>query len=258
MPDFGKLAAGGAGGFFEAMYAAMGQAFFTLSIGIGSMEIFGSYTSRDKSLTGESLRIAGLDTGVALMAGLVIFPACFAFGVEPGAGPGLVFMTLPVVFDQMPLGQLWCALFFLFLSFAALSTIIAVFENIMSFSMDQWGISRKRAVAINGSLLFVLSLPCVLGFNVWSDFVVPAIGDVQGIEDFIVSNNLLPIGALVFLMFCTSKRGWGWKNFIAEADTGAGAKFPKWAYGYMKYVVPVLILVVLVMGWLPVVTTWFS
>ncbi|MBQ9004713.1 MAG: sodium-dependent transporter [Eggerthellaceae bacterium] len=258
MPDFGKLTAGGAGGFFEAMYAAMGQAFFTLSIGIGSMEIFGSYTSRDKSLTGESLRVAGLDTGVALMAGLVIFPSCFAFGVEPGAGPGLVFMTLPVVFDQMPLGQLWCALFFLFLSFAALSTIIAVFENIMSFSMDQWGISRKRAVAINGTLLFVLSLPCVLGFNVWSGFTVPVIGDIQGIEDFIVSNNLLPIGALVFLMFCTSKRGWGWKNFIAEADTGSGARFPKWAYGYMKYVVPALILVVLVMGWLPVVTTWVS
>ena len=257
-PDFGKLTAGGTGGFFEAMYAAMGQAFFTLSIGIGSMEIFGSYTSRDKTLTGEALRIAGLDTGVAIMAGLVIFPACFAFGVEPDAGPGLVFLTLPSVFDQMPLGQLWCSLFFLFLSFAALSTIIAVFENIMSFTMDQWGISRKRAVTINGICLFVLSVPCALGFNVWSGITLPGIGDIQGIEDFLVSNNLLPIGALVFLLFCTLKRGWGWKNFLAEADAGSGVKFPKWAYGYMKYVVPVLVVVVLVMGWVPVVTSWFS
>ena len=258
MPDFGKLTAGGPSGFFEAMYAAMGQAFFTLSIGIGSMEIFGSYTSRDKTLTGEALRIAGLDTGVALMAGLVIFPACFAFGVEPGAGPGLVFMTLPGVFDQMPLGQLWCALFFLFLSFAALSTIIAVFENIMSFTMDQWGISRKRAVAINGVCLFVLSIPCALGFNVLSGVTIPGIGDIQGIEDFLVSNNLLPIGSLVFLLFCVTKRGWGWKNFIAEADTGAGAKFPQWARVWVTYVIPVLIVFILVMGYVPIVTTWLG
>lgn len=258
MPDFDKLTAGGVGGFFEAAYAAMGQAFFTLSIGIGSMAIFGSYTSRDKSLTGESLRIAGLDTAVALMAGLVIFPACFAFGVEPGSGPGLVFLTLPGVFDQMPLGQLWCSLFFLFLSFTALSTIIAVFENIMSFTMDQWDIPRKRAVAINGVLLFVLSLPCVFGFNVLSDFTVPGIGDIQSVEDFLISNNILPIGSLVFLLFCTTKRGWGWQNFLAEADAGDGVKFPRWAYGYMKYVVPILIIVVLIMGWMPVVTSWIG
>ena len=258
MPDFGKLFAGGPGGFFEAMYAAMGQAFFTLSIGIGSMAIFGSYTSRDKTLTGESLRIAGLDTLVALMAGLVIFPACFAFGVEPTSGPGLVFMTLPGVFDQMPLGQLWCSLFFLFLSFAALSTIVAVFENIMSFTMDQWGVSRGRAVAINGTLLFVLSLPCALGFNVWSDFAIPGIGDIQGIEDFLVSNNLLPIGSLVFLLFCVSKRGWGWKNFIAEADAGQGPKFPKWARIWVTYGIPVLIVFILVMGYVPIVTTWIG
>lgn len=255
MPDFRKLAAGGAAGVFEAVYAAMGQAFFTLSIGIGSMAIFGSYTSRDKSLTGESLRIAGLDTLVALLAGFVIFPACFAFGVEPGSGPGLVFMTLPGVFDQMPLGQLWCSLFFLFLSFAALSTIIAVFENIMSFTMDQWGVSRKRAVAINGICLFVLSLPCALGFNVLSDFTIPGIGDIQGIEDFIVSNNLLPLGSLVFLLFCVTKRGWGWNNFIAEADSGDGVKFPQWARLWVTYVIPVLVVFILVMGYVPIVST---
>ena len=252
MPDFGKLFAGGPGGFFEAMYAAMGQAFFTLSLGIGSMAIFGSYTSRDKSLTGESLRIAGLDTGVALLAGLVIFPACFAFGVQPDSGPGLVFMTLPVVFDQMPLGQLWCSLFFLFLSFAALSTIIAVFENIMCFTMDEWGVSRGRAVAINGVLLFVLSLPCVFGFNVLSDFTIPGIGDIQGLEDFIVSNNLLPLGSLVFLLFCVSSFGWGWNNFLAEADMGEGAKFPRWARRWVTYGIPVLILFIWIMGYVTI------
>ena len=258
MPDFGKLAAGGFSGVIEAVYAAMGQAFFTLSLGIGSMAIFGSYTSRDKTLTGESLCIAGLDTLVALMAGLVIFPACFAFGVEPGSGPGLVFLTLPGVFDQMPLGQLWCSLFFLFLSFAALSTIIAVFENIMSFTMDQWGLSRGRAVAINGVLLFVLSLPCALGFNVLSDFTVPGIGDIQGIEDFLVSNNLLPIGSLVFLLFCTTKFGWGWDKFTAEADTGEGPKFPRWARVWVSYGIPVLIVFILVMGYIPIVSTWIG
>lgn len=258
MPDFGKLAAGGAGGVFEAVYAAMGHAFFTLSIGIGSMAIFGSYTSRDRTLTGEGMRVAGLDTLVALVAGLVILPACFAFGVEPDAGPSLVFITLPSVFEQMPLGQLWCSLFFLFLSFAALSTIIAVFENIMSFAMDEWGISRKRSVAINGVCLFVLSLPCVFGFNMLSDLTIPGIGDIQSIEDFLVSNIILPIGSLVFCMFCVSKKGWGWNNFLKEADTGTGVKFPAWARLWMNYGVPVLIVVVLVMGWVPVVSTWMG
>lgn len=258
LPDFGKLVAGGHDGLLEAVYAAMGQAFFTLSIGIGSMEIFGSYTSRDHTLTGEAVRIGALDTSVALLAGLVIFPACFAFGVEPGSGPSLVFLTLPSVFDQMPLGQLWCALFFLFLSFAALSTIVAVFENIMSFSMDQWGISRKQAVAINGVCLFVLSLPCALGFNVLAGFTVPGIGDIQAIEDFIVSNNLLPLGSLVFLLFCVTKRGWGWDAFIAEADAGTGLKFPQWARFWVKYIIPVLIVFILVMGYIPIVSTWLA
>ena len=158
----------------------------------------------------------------------------------------------------MPLGQLWCSLFFVFMSFAALSTIIAVFENIIAFSMDQWGITRGKSVAINGVLLIVLSLPCALGFNVWSDFALPGIGDIQSIEDFILSNNILPIGALVILLFCTSKRGWGWKNFIAEADTGKGARFPQWTRVYVKYVVPALIVVVLVMGWVPVISVWMG
>ena len=263
IPDFGKLFAGAtpverAATFAQAVYAAMGQAFFTMSIGIGSMMIFGSYIGRDRSLMGESLRVGALDTLVAIMAGLIIFPACSAFSVEPGSGPGLVFVTLPSVFEQMPLGQLWCSLFFLFMSFAALSTVIAVFETLIAFCIDQWGMSRLKAVAMNGVLLVVLSLPCALGFNVWSDFTVPGMGDIQGIEDFILSNNILPLGSLIVLLFCTSKRGWGWENFIAEADRGKGARFPQWAYGHMKYVVPVLIMVVLVMGWVPVVSTWLG
>ena len=261
VPDFGKLFAGDGLGaqlstFSEAVYAAMAQAFFTLSIGIGSMSIFGSYIGKDRSLFGEALRIGGLDTAVALVAGLIIFPACFAFGVTPDSGPGLVFVTLPSVFNQMWGGQVWGALFFVFMSFAALSTVITVFENIMSFTVDQWGISRRKAVAINGVLLAVLCLTCALGFNVWSGFEVPGLGNIQGIEDFIVSNNLLPLGALVFLAFCTWKRGWGWDKFIAEADTGAGVKFPAVLRLYMKYFVPVLVLIVIVMGWIPVVSAW--
>ena len=261
VPDFGKLFAGDGLGaqlstFSEAVYAAMAQAFFTLSIGIGSMSIFGSYIGKDHTLFGEALRIGGLDTFVALMAGLIIFPACFAFGVTPDSGPGLVFVTLPGVFNQMWGGQIWCALFFVFMSFAALSTVITVFENIMSFTVDQWGISRRKAVAINGVLLAVLCLPCALGFNVWSGFEVPGLGNIQGIEDFIVSNNLLPLGALVFLAFCTWKRGWGWDKFITEADTGAGVKFPAVLRLYMKYFVPVLVLIVIIMGWIPVVSAW--
>ena len=261
VPDFGKLFAGDGLGaqlstFSEAVYAAMAQAFFTLSIGIGSMSIFGSYIGKDRSLFGEALRIGGLDTAVALVAGLIIFPACFAFGVTPDSGPGLVFVTLPGVFNQMWGGQLWGTLFFLFMSFAALSSVIAVFENIMGFSIDQWGFSRRRAVIVNGIALFVLSVPCILGFNLWSGFEVPGIGNVQSLEDFLLSNNILLVGALVFLLFCVSKRGWGWESFIAEADTGEGARFPKAAYAYMKFVVPALIVVVFVAGWIPVLATW--
>ena len=263
IPDFGKLFAGNnlgeqLGTFGQAAYAAMGQSFFTMSLGIGSMLIFGSYIGKERSLTGESIRIGALDTFVALMAGLIIFPACFAFSVQPDAGPGLVFITLPSVFEQMPLGQLWCSLFFVFMSFAALSTIIAVFEGIIAFAMDQWGWSRGKSVAINGVAIIILSIPCALGFNLWSGFTIPGLGDIQGIEDFILSNNILPLGALIICLFCTSKKGWGWENFLAEADTGKGAKFPKWTRVYMKYVVPVLIIIVLIMGWVPVVSTWMA
>ncbi len=258
MPDFGKLFAGGWGTFADAVFAAMGQAFFTVSVGVGSMSIFGSYIDKRHRLAGEALRICGLDTAVALVAGLIIFPACFAFGVEPGSGPGLVFITLPSVFEQMPFGQLWGTLFFLFMSFAALSTVIAVFENIMSFGMDQWGWSRKKSCLVNGIALALLSLPCVLGFNVWAGVEVPGIGNIQAIEDFLMSNNVLPLGALVFLLFCTSKRGWGWKAFVAEADTGKGLGFPRWARGYMRFVLPVLILAVFVMGYVPIVRTWMG
>ena len=257
-PDFGKLFAGGPQGFADAVFAAMGQAFFTLGVGVGSMGIFGSYMSSERSITGESVRIAGLDTIVALMAGLIIFPTCFTFGVEPGSGPGLVFITLPAVFQQMWMGRLWSTLFFLFMSFAALSTIVTVFENIMAFSMDQWGVSRRRACLVNGVLLFALGLPCILGYNVWSGFQVPGIGDVQSLEDFILSNNILSIGALVFLLFCTTKRGWGWKAFLAEVDKGDGMKFPAWARVYVSYVLPVLIVVVWAVGWVPVVRTWLG
>ncbi|NGM17913.1 sodium-dependent transporter [Eggerthellaceae bacterium zg-893] len=257
-PDFGKLFAGGWSTFFEAVFAAMGQAFFMVSVGIGSMSIFGSYIGKERRLTGEAVVVAGLDTVVAIMAGLIIFPACFAFGVQPDSGPGLVFITLPSVFGHMPASQLWGALFFLFMSFAALSTIIAVFENIVGFSMDEWGLSRSRACVVNGVLLAVLSLPCVLGNNVWSGFEVPGIGNIQAIEDFLVSNAVLPIGCMLVVLFCTRKTGWGWKAFLDEADTGSGLRFPRYARGYMTYVLPVLIVVVLVVGCVPIVRAWLG
>lgn len=263
MPDFGKLFAGNTPAeqwatFGDAVYAALGQAFFTVSVGMGSMAIFGSYIGKDRRLTGEAVRVGVLDTLVALMAGLVIFPSCFAFGVEPASGPSLVFITLPIVFNAMPLGQLWGTLFFLFMSFAALSTVIAVFETIMAFSMDQWGVRREKACLVNGALIALLSIPCVLGFNVLSGVAIPGIGDIQSIEDFLVSNNILPLGGLFLVMFVTSKRGWGWKNFLAEADTGEGLRFPAWSYRYMKYVLPVGIAIIFVLGYAPIVSTWLG
>lgn len=247
LPDFGRMAEQGIG---EVVYAAMGQAFFTLSLGIGALAIFGSYIGRERRLTGEAINVTLLDTSVALMSGLIIFPACSAFGVSNGEGPGLVFVTLPNVFNQMAGGRLWGALFFLFMTFAALSTIIAVFENIISFAIDLWGWSRKKAVAVNAVFITFLSIPCVLGFNVWSGFAPLGSGTtMQDLEDFIVSNNLLPLGSLVYLLFCVTRYGWGWKNFTDEANAGEGIRFPKWARGYLTFVLPAIVLVIFVAGY---------
>lgn len=247
IPDFGKMVEYGIG---NVVYAAMSQAFFTLSLGIGAMAIFGSYISRDRTLMGESINICILDTVVAFMAGLIIFPACFSFGVNPGEGPGLVFVTLPNIFNQMAGGRIWGTLFFVFMTFAALSTIIAVFENTVSFMIDLKGWSRKKSVIFNGILIAVLSIPCVLGFNVWSGFAPFGAGStIQDLEDFIVSSNLLPLGSLAYLLFCVSKHGWGWENFIKEADAGKGVKFPKWAKGYLKYVLPIIVIIIFIMGY---------
>jgi NSS family neurotransmitter:Na+ symporter len=250
MPNFHHLMYDTDGNWIlgETIFAAMGQAFFTLSIGIGSIAVFGSYIGKEHRLAGEALRIGALDTAVAFVAGLIIFPACFAFDVSPGAGPELIFVTLPNIFNAMPFGRLWGALFFVFLSFAAMSTVIAVFENILSSVMDMWGWSRKRAVAVNLVAIFLLSMPCVLGYNVWSKVQILGM-DISGFEDFIVSNNLLPLGSLVYLMFCTRKFGWGWDNFLAEANTGDGLKFPKGVRLYVSYVLPLIMLGIFAMGY---------
>lgn len=238
-------------GIWTTIYAAMGQAFFTLSLGIGCMAIFGSYIGKERSLTGESIRIIALDIIVAFTAGLIIFPACFSFGVNPGSGPGLVFITLPNIFNAMPLGQLWGVLFYIFMEFAALSTVIAVFENIIAFAMDMLGWSRKKAVLINAILLIVLSLPCALGFNVLSSFQPLGEGStVLDLEDFIVSYNILPIGSLVYILFCVSRYGWGWKNFIAEANSGEGIKLSQKTRFYLTYILPVLVLIVFILGYI--------
>ena len=237
-------------GLFSAVNAAMNQAFFTISVGIGSMTIFGSYQPKDRSLTGEAALIVGLDTLVAFMAGLIIFPACFAFGVRPDAGPGLVFVTLPNIFNSMDGGRFWGALFFIFMSFAALSTIIAVFENIISYTADVWGIPRRRGTVLHMIGIWLLSLPCALGFNLLSGFQPLGPGSsVLDLEDFLISNNILPLGGLIFLLFCTLRRAWGWENFLAEVDQGEGLKFPRWLHGYLTYVLPWLIIFVLVMGY---------
>ncbi len=237
-------------GIFTAINAAMNQAFFTISVGIGSMTIFGSYQSKDRSLTGEAALIVGLDTFVAIMAGLIIFPACFAFGVNPGAGPGLVFVTLPNIFNSMDCGQVWGTLFFIFMLFAALSTVIAVFENIISYSVDVWGMSRRRATLLHLLGLWLCSLPCGLGFNVLSDVQPLGPGStVLDLEDFLISNNLLFAGTLLFLFFCTTRRGWGWENFLAEANAGCGLRFPAWLRFYLRWVLPCLIAGIFIMGY---------
>ena len=247
VPNFAAMAEIGIG---NVIFGALSQAFFTLSIGAGSMTIFGSYLGKDRSLLGESLHITILDTFVALMAGLIIIPACFAFGVEPGAGPGLVFITLPNVFNQMTGGKIWGALFFLFMSFASLSTVIAVFENIISYSMDRKGWSRGKAVIVNMVAMILLSLPAVFGFNILSGIQPLGAGtNIMDLEDFIVSNNILPLGSVVFVMFCVSKYGWGWKRFIKEADTGEGLKFPANVQKYMLYVISAIVVVIYLKGY---------
>lgn len=246
-PDFAKVKEAG---LFDVVFAAMGQAFFTLSIGIGSMAIFGSYIDKKRSLSGEAICITALDTFVALLAGLIIFPACFAFGVNPGSGPSLIFITLPNIFNAMGGGRVWGTLFFICMFFAALSTIIAVFENIVAFAMDLTGCTRKKAVVYNIVAIILLSTPCVLGFNLWSEFAPMGVGStILDLEDFIVSSNLLPLGSLIYLMFCTSRYGWGWKNFCAEANTGRGIKFPKWTRIYVTYILPLIVLFIFVQGY---------
>lgn len=248
LPDFGNMMEAG---LADTIFAAMSQAFFTLSIGIGSLAIFGSYIGKERRLTGDAISITVLDTFVAVMSGLIIFPACFSFGVEPGSGPGLIFQTLPNIFNEMQGGRIWGSLFFIFMEFAALSTVIAVFENIISSCMDKWGWSRKKAVLINIVLVTVLSLPCVLGFSVFSGFQPFGAGStIMDLEDFIVSSNLLPLGSLVYLFFCVTRYGWGWDNFIEEANTGKGIKFPKWTRKYVTFVLPLIVLVIFIQGYI--------
>ncbi|WP_059068682.1 sodium-dependent transporter [Mediterraneibacter massiliensis] len=246
-PDFGKVKEAG---IMEVVFAAMGQSFFTLSLGIGAIAIFGSYIDRSRRLTGEAVCVTILDTCVALIAGLIIFPACFAFDVNPGSGPSLIFITLPNIFNSMSGGRIWGSIFFLCMFFAAASTIIAVFENIISFAMDLIGCGRRKAVIWNMAAIIVLSIPCVLGFNVLSGLAPMGSGTtVLDFEDFLVSNNLLPLGSLVYVLFCTSRYGWGWKNFCAEADSGTGLKFPKWSRIYVTFILPLVVLFIFVQGY---------
>lgn len=247
VPDFAKLAEYGIG---NVVYGAMSQAFFTLSIGMGGMAIFGSYLDKERSLTGESVSIILLDTFVALTAGFIVIPACFAFHVQPDAGPGLVFITLPNIFTQMAGGRWWGALFFLFLSFAALSTIIGVFENIISFGIDLFGWSRRKTVLINIVAIVVLSVPCILGFNLLSGFEPLGAGtNIMDLEDFLVSCNIMPLGSVIYLMFCTRKNGWGWKNFISEVNSGSGIRFPEKFRFYMTNILPFIVIAIYIKGY---------
>ncbi|MCI8840171.1 MAG: sodium-dependent transporter [Oscillospiraceae bacterium] len=248
LPDFGRAVEQGLG---KVVTAAMNQAFFTLSLGIAAMEIFGSYMSRDNALAGEAARICGLDTLVALASGLIIFPACFSFGVQPDAGPSLIFITLPKVFANMAGGRLWGGLFFLFMTFASFSTVIAVFENLLAGCIDNFGWSRKKAALFNGVFLLLASMPCVLGYNLWYfKAVLPngSMGQVLDIEDFLVSNLLLPLGSLAYLLFCVTKWGWGFDKYLEETNTGKGLKMPRALKPYFQFILPVLILVILIQG----------
>ncbi len=246
IPDIERMKSIGIG---NVIVAAMNQAFFTLSVGIGSMAIFGSYIGKDRSLLGESVNIALLDTFVAVSSGLIIFPACFAYGVDVNSGPDLIFITLPNIFNNIPLGRLWGSLFFIFMSFAAISTVLAVFENILSCTIELFNWSRKKACLINGVAMMVLAMPCVLGFNVLAGFNPLGEGtNIMDLEDFLVSYLLLPLGSLVVVLFCTLRYGWGWDKFMAEANEGKGLKIAKWMRPYMTYVLPVIILIIFFVG----------
>ena len=245
-PDLAKLKACGIG---NVVVGAMSQAFFTLGLGIGSMAIFGSYLGKERSLLGESINVVLLDTFVAIVAGIIIFPACFTHGVEVNAGPPLIFITLPNIFANMPLGKLWGSLFFLFMAFAAISTVLAVFENIVACSMDAFNWTRKKACVANFFAMLVLTMPCALGFNVLSGFEPFGSGtNVLDLEDFVLSNLLLPLGAFMFVVFCTSKKAWGWKNFTDETNAGKGLKVKPWLRVYMSYVLPVIVVILFVVG----------
>ena len=246
LPDFDRMTELGVG---KVIVGAMNQAFFTLSLGIGSMAIFGSYIGKEHSLMGEAVNVALLDTFVAVTSGLIIFPACYAYGVQPDSGPSLIFITLPNIFNNIPMGRLWGSLFFIFMSFAALSTVFTVFENIMSCTMDLFGWTRKKTCLVNSVLIFLLSLPCVLGFNVWSGFqpLGPGTG-IMDLEDFMVSNLLLPLGSLIYVLFCVTRYGWGWDKFVAEANEGTGLKVANWMRPYMTFVLPAIVLVIFLMG----------
>ena len=249
LPDLSKMFNGGAKNIFEVIYAAMGQAFFTLGIGVGSMTIFGSYIGKEKSLTNESVIIVILDTSIAFLAGLVIFPACFAFGVNPGEGAGLAFVTLPNIFNSMP--RLWGTLFFLFLSMAALTTVVAVFENLIAFTISEFKMPRNKASILVGIVVFICSLPTALGFNVLS-FIQPMGKGTSFLDlfDFIVSYNLVELGGIYIIIFCVSKYGWGWENFIAEVDSGSGIKFPKCFRWYVTYVLPFILLALFIINYI--------
>ena len=245
IPDFQRMAEIGVG---NVVVGAMNQAFFTLSLGIGSMAIFGSYIGKGHALMGEAVRVSLLDTMVALCSGLIIFPACFAYGVDVNSGPALIFMTLPNVFNHIALGRFWGSLFFLFLTFAAFSTVLAVFENIVCCVSEMTGWSRKKTCFVSCIGIFLLSLPCLLGYNVWSHILPIAGHDILDSEDFLVSNLMLPLGSLIFVLFCTTRYGWGWKNFMAEANEGTGLKVAKWMRPYMTYVLPVIVFVIFAVG----------
>ena len=245
LPDFQRASEIGIG---NVITAAMNQSFFTLSLGIAAMEIFGSYMSKDHTLTGESIRICALDTFVALMSGLIIFPACFSFNVQPDQGPSLIFVTLPKVFANMAGGRLWGSLFFLFMTFASFSTVTAVFENLLASCIDNFGWTRKKAIIINCIFVFAASMPCLLGYNVLSNIHLIRGNDILGTEDFLVSNLLLPLGSLIYLLFCVSKWGWGFDKYMEEVNTGNGIKMSRHFKFYFQFILPILILVILIQG----------